>query len=107
MATEVYISNDNLVTLDDLQNATTSGNINDATVTYTLKTTAGAVVDSAASSVSMAYVSGSSGKYRGTLADTVTTALTNNQIYHLFVDADGGAGLRGHWRIRVRGDWRD
>ena len=99
----VYVSNDNLVEIIGLQNAASDAYLNGATVTFTLKDSADAAV-TGATTISMTYVSGSSGDYRGTLADTVS--LTADAKYTCEITADGGAGLKGVWKAPVRAEDR-
>ena len=66
----LFISSDNLIEWDEMLNVATDTYINNATVTFTLKTTAGVAV-TGAENVSMAYVAASNGKYQGIIESTV------------------------------------
>lgn len=76
----VFIGTDNLVQIDELENESSGSYINDATATMTLyDSDFTAVTD--AEGLALSYVSGSNGKYEGTLPDTLV--LTPGDIYFL------------------------
>jgi hypothetical protein len=87
MSLEVLaITSDNLVRLDSLTNTSSGAYINTATVTFTLKDSKGtALITNSA----MAWVSGSNGRYEGTIP--YTQALTANAQYTIEVTATSGA----------------
>lgn len=60
--------------------------INDATVAFTLKDSSGVAV-SGASAITMGYVAGTSGNYRGILSNTVTAGLTAGARYQIVITA--------------------
>lgn len=93
-----YCLNDNLIELDGLTNEATGAYVNDATVNCTLKDTAGVDIVGETWPLLMGYVSGSNGKYRATLEDTLT--VTPGQYIVAYVDALGD-GLKGRWVSRV------
>ena len=68
--------------------AATGAYVNDATVTFTLKTAAGVAV-SGATAIAMAYVAASNGKYQGTLESTVS--LTADASYTLEITASSSS----------------
>ena len=70
--------------------------INDATVTFTLKDSAGSAV-SGASGISMSYVTGSKGVYEGVLEDGVS--LTAGSTYYLEITATASGDRVGFRRI--------
>lgn len=86
----LYVANDNVLELNGLIDELAGTYINSATVTYALKDSDGATVDSG----SMTYVSASNGVYRATLADTLS--ITAGESYTAVIDADGGPGLKYH-----------
>lgn len=96
MAKIVYEGNDNILELNGFKDEAAGSFLNSATVTAEIfaldKTT------SVVSSQAMAYVTSSDGIYRVTLADT--DSLVAGTEYYAFIDANGGAGLEGHWEIR-------
>ena len=68
-----WIQSDNLLEVRDVVNATTSANVNDAVVTLTCYSgETDTEVPGETWPLTMPYVSGSSGVYRGTLKDTLT-----------------------------------
>lgn len=97
---DLYISNDNLLTLVGLQNEATSAYLNSATVAVTLVDSDGTEVAGGTWPLTMSYVGGSDGNYRATLPDTLT-GLTNNDALTAQVSANGGAGLGGYWEIAL------
>ena len=99
-----YYLNDNLVELDGLTNEATGAYINDATVTVTLTDTAGTQIAGETWPLTMGYVSGSNGKYRATLEDTLTVTL--GQMLVATVNTLGD-GLTGRWVSRPRVVERD
>lgn len=99
----LYIGEDNVVfwgdpdTLKDgLYDRVSGAFINDATMTFTLKNSAGSAV-SGASAVSMTYVSGTNGVYEGVLEDGVS--LTDGSTYYLEVTATCSNDRIGFRRI--------
>lgn len=97
MSETIYIDSDNLLTLDALYDNAGASYVNDATVTVTLLDMAGSEVSGETWPVSLSYVSGSDGKYRGTLTDTLS--LSANKRYTAKVTADGGAGKKRTWYV--------
>lgn len=70
MAGKLYkllVGNDNVMELKGLRNAVNSQYMNGATVGVTIKTKAGDTVAGAVWPIALAYVSGSTGNYRGTI----------------------------------------
>jgi len=100
MIGEIYLLNDNLVVLDKLANEADGAAINNATVTCTLKDSAGVNVAGQTWPLAMVYQVGSVGKYIGTLEDALS--LADGAVFTAVIDADGGAGLKGHWEIPVK-----
>ena len=98
----IYMSADCLVSWEGMQNESTDAYINDATVTFTLKDSAGVAV-SGAEDVSMTYQSATDGNYHGVLESTVT--LTESAHYHLELTATSGGivGFR-RWPVVARYD---
>lgn len=100
----LLVSTDNIVEIDGLQDQSDSSYINDATVTVTLLDAGDNEVSGQSWPLTMSYVSGSNGKYRATLIDTLS--LKANRRYLAKIEADGGSGrLRTwyHWMTAVRG----
>lgn len=90
---EIYIGNDNLITVDKLQNAATEAYITSGTVTAQLEQEDGTDIGSL---ITLSYVS-VSGKWRGTIQDTVS--LTAQDSIRVVIDVDAGSGLIGHWEV--------
>lgn len=82
---------DNLIRLDRLRLATDGSYVNDATVTFTLVDIDGNDV-SGATTITMAYIATSNGRYEGVLQSTVT--LTEGNRYTIEVTATSGANVR-------------
>lgn len=82
MPMNVYISSDNLVTVDGLTDEATGSYVNDATVTAKLTTDSAGVSTVSGSSITLSYVAASDGKYRGEMPYTVS--LTEGTTYYLF-----------------------
>ena len=95
----LLVNNDNDVELKELSDRRDGEVINDATVTYTLKTTGGATVTTG----SLTYVADSSGSYRGTIESSVS--LTAEQEYRLTVTAVHGT-INGEWTIPCKAQTR-
>lgn len=90
MSETIYIDSDNLVTVDALYDNAAAAYVNNATVTVTLLDRAGNEVSGETWPVSLSYVSGSDGKYRGTLSDSLV--LKKGKYYEVKIEIDGGAG---------------
>lgn len=100
----LYIGEDNLVYWGDrdtpgsgLYDNNLRSFINNATVTFTLKDSAGSNVTGAVSQA-MTYVTGTQGVYEGVLEDGVT--LTENSTYYLEITATGSGDRIGFRRIQ-------
>jgi hypothetical protein len=98
MASVIYHSNDNIVTLTSLLNGYTAAAATGATVTLSLLTATGAVV-SGASGISMVATSGAASTYRGTLPYSLS--LTTGGTYTAKIIATHGT-VRGQWEEPVR-----
>lgn len=100
---ELYIGEDSLVYWGDPDDRTSGlydrnlgAYVNDATMTFTLKNSAGTAV-SGASAISMSYISGTEGCYSGVLEDGVS--LTENSTYYLEITATGSGDRIGFRRL--------
>ncbi len=96
MAKIAWEGNDNILELNGFKNEASGAFLNSATVTAEIR--AVNKTDVVVASQPLSYVSSSDGIYRVTLADT--DALVAGTEYYAFIDANGGAGLQGHWEIR-------
>ena len=92
-----FLANSNILDLLGLANHVTGAAINGATVTVTVKDSAGAEVAGQVWPATMSYVAASSGDYRAILSEDVTFLANKN--YRAFIDADAGPGLVGHWEF--------
>jgi hypothetical protein len=106
----LYIGQDNVVFAGNrfekdsgVYDTVTETFINDATVTFTLKDSAGSAV-SGASSISMSYVTGTRGVYEGVLEDGVS--LTAGSTYYLEITATGSSDRVGFRRIAYEAEYR-
>lgn len=86
MLAVIAIGSDNIVRLDKLKDASADAYVNSATVTFTLKDSAGGVVQGP---TAMSYIASSDGRYEGLIQDTLT--LTENAAYTLEVTATQGS----------------
>lgn len=89
MPIAVYISSDNLVTVDKLTDPETGEYVNDATVAAKLTSDSAGVTTLSGSSISLDYVADSDGKYQGAMPSTVT--MTEEVNYYLFCTAASGS----------------
>jgi len=101
---QLFIGEDNIIFWGDrhvpysgLYDNSTESFVNDATVTATLKDSAGSAV-SGASNISLSYVSGTNGVYEGVLEDGVS--LTENSTYYLEITATASNDRVGFRRIK-------
>ncbi len=69
--------------------------LNAATVTVTLKDSAGAEVSGETWPLTLDYIAASDGNYSATLTDTLGVTLSG--IYDAEITVDGGAGLKAFW----------
>lgn len=95
---KLYLGNDNVLTLDGLQNGITEAYLNAATVSVTLVDADDAEVTGETWPLTMSYVAASNGVYRATLTDTLS-GISAGDIVTAQVSANGGAGLQGYWEI--------
>lgn len=98
MTTEVLLyGNDNVLEIRGLRNEVTGTFLNSATVTVTLKDSAGTNVTGTSWPKALAYVASSDGVYRATLAHDL--GLTPAGRYTATIAVDGGAGLVARWDV--------
>lgn len=93
----IYMQSDNVITVSEVKNALTDAYINNATVTCTLKDSAGVNVLGQTWPLTLSYVSASNGVYKGTLEDGLT--LVRGRYYVAHVDIDAGSDLIDHIEI--------
>ena len=93
-----YVDNDTVVELDALKNAALDSFINNATVSLTVVTAAGAEVGGQSWPVTMLYVADSDGRYRGTI--DAGAAITEGNVYTAQITVSSG-GLDGYWELAL------
>lgn len=104
----LFISSDNLIRWDKMQNAKNDEIINDATVTFTLKDSDGSDVANAVD-IAMAYVSGSNGRYQGTMDGPTVDLGSPGDEFDLEITATAisdGETLNGFRKIRSRAQYK-
>lgn len=92
-----FVANTNSLDLLGLKSHIEGTYINDATVTFTIKTKAGASISGVSWPQAMVHVVGSNGDYRGILPADLP--LANKGKYIAFIDAQGGGERIGHWEF--------
>lgn len=93
----LYLGNDMLLEVSGLRDDVTGDYLNAATVTVTLKDSAGVNVTGQSWPLTLSYVTASNGVYRATLIDSLS--VTANARYVATVIADAGAGKRAQWEL--------
>ncbi len=100
MSFKLFLNNDNILTADQLTNTVTKSNLNNASAIVTIALAAtSANISGETWPLTLSYVTGSSGKYRATLADTLVVTENTKYIGTLVIDA--GNGLRGQWVLPI------
>lgn len=94
------VGSDNLLRWDEMTLASSGAYVNDATVTWALKTAAGVSIATG----SLTYVDASNGRYDGVCESTVE--LTAGQTYYLEITAVSG-GANGFRRIECFAAYQD
>lgn len=102
----LYVAEDNAITLTGLTNRNTAAYVNDATVTYSLRTAASTSPGTGTelASGTLAYVAASSGNYRAVLESSAAT-LAPGTAYYLWV-AVSSSTLNGTRRLRCVAQYR-
>ena len=90
MPMPIYITSDGRVRWDRLRDARDETYVNNATVTFSLTTAAGAAVHASATGVSMPYVASSDGRYQGILPKAAADLLVDGTGYVLTLTATRG-----------------
>jgi hypothetical protein len=98
----LYVSNDNLLVVDELYDAVAASYLNAATVTVTVKAADGTNVAGTGITwpVTLSYVATSNGKYRCVLEDAMT--LSAGRRYTACITADGGSNKKAYWEVPLR-----
>jgi multidrug efflux pump subunit AcrB len=101
----IHVSSTTLIRVDKARSARSAGGyVNTATVTMTLYNSAGTAV-TGASNLPLSYVTGTDGRYEGTLPSTLS--LTPGASYLLVVTIDPGGGQPTQRRIACRAEYDD
>jgi hypothetical protein len=82
-----FVANTNNLDLIGLRNASNGAYVNDATVTVVVKDSTGNNVSGETWPLSMIYVSGSEGNYRGILSNSLSFSSGRNYTAEISVDA--------------------
>lgn len=97
---EVYIDNDNVLTVDQLKDIITGQYINNATITATIKDIRGREVDGISWPLSVPPVSANTtGKYQAVIDDDLKVA---ENPYYLYLSIDAGSDRIANWRLETR-----
>lgn len=94
---EVFVANDNIVEVVGLRDAVSGAYVNTASVKLTVKYADGSLVAGESWPMTLVYVTGSDGVYRGILRDTLV--LSPGTFVVAEVDANDGPDRRAFWRI--------
>ena len=95
----IYEENDAYIEVKGLLNRTTGAFVEDAAMTVTLRTLAGAEVAGHTWPAAMAFVVGTNGVYRAMIPAALD--VTQGTSYVAVIEADGGPGLLAKWEIDV------
>ena len=98
----LYIDNSNVIELRELKNSATDAADTGASVSVTVKDSAGDDVAGESWPVSLAHASG--GTYRGTLSSAI--ALTEGDVYTAVVSVAGSGGQTAKYNCRLRAEER-
>lgn len=92
----LYLSNTNVIEINELYDTSAESYLNSATVTVTLEDKAGTEVTGETWPKTMSYVSASNGKYRATLASGI--GITAGKQYIAKITATE-SGNTGYWEV--------
>ena len=105
MAELLFIGNDMSLTVTGLKDEIAGTFINSgATVTATIKNRAGVNVSGQNWPLTLSYLTGTNGNYRGVLEDGI--AFEANEIYRIEITADAGSDVIGFWRYERKAVYR-
>ena len=102
---DLYVDNDNLISVSSLRNSTAATGvfINNATVAVTLLDSAGAEVAGETWPLTLGYVTASDGGYRAVMQDTLTIVPGSDYTAEITADGDG---LQAAWSVAIVGATR-
>jgi hypothetical protein len=95
----LYHGSDCLLEVEHLQDDATGESLDAATVSVTLRDSAGHPVGGETWPLALSYVTGTRGVYRCTLADTL--GVVAGQRYKAIITADAGPGRKAEWTVDV------
>lgn len=102
-----YVGNTNVITLTGLMSEDEATYLNAATVTVTVKDSAGAEVTGETWPVTMDYVDASDGDYRAAISYAADLTAGNSYVAVIDVDATDTSGERvGHWEFPFKAEVR-
>ncbi len=93
----IFISNDNLLSVEGLKNSSSGSFMNDATVTVRLKDSDGSDVTGQTFPVTLSYITASDGNYQMTLENTLN--MLEEGIYTATISATASGGLYAEWNL--------
>ena len=96
----LYIDNDNLLSVTGLKNASSGSYMNDATVTATLVDSTGTTVTGQTFPVTLSYVADTDGNYQATLEDALS--LNEGSVYTATISATTSSGLSASWQMTMK-----
>ncbi len=97
--TEIYLNNDNLLSIEALKNASSGSFMNDATVTATLKDSSGNTVSGQTFPLTLSYMADTDGNYQATLSDSLN--IIESTIYTAEITATSSSGLVAKWNMEL------
>lgn len=92
----LYVGNDNVLTITGLYDAVADTYVTTATVTFTITNDDATVITSGA----LSYINGTTGNYRGVIEDDV--ALVAGRGYTVTINVDAGSDLIATWTKHAR-----
>jgi len=95
----IYLSNDNLLSIEGLKNSSSGSFMNSATVTATLKDSGGTSVTGQTFPITLSYITATNGNYQATLEDTLNMVADN--IYTATITATSSGGLYAQWDLQL------
>lgn len=95
----IYLSNDNLLSIEGLKNSSSGSYMNDATVTTTLKDSGGTAVSGQTFPISLNYIAATNGNYQATLENTLN--MVEGSIYTATITATSSGGLYAEWDLQL------
>ena len=100
----LFRDNDNLLEVLGVRNGITTQFINSATATVTVTDLKGIEISGASWPLTLSYVTGSDGDYRGVLPDVLILPTTSRQVAATII-VDGGVNLKATFKCLI--DVRD